>query len=48
LFQIFENLIREPEYREKLGKINEIYIKNHLGATQIILDFIHDKVQDIS
>jgi len=48
LNQIFEKLIMEPEFRQKLGKINEIYIKDHLGATKIILDFIHYKVQDIS
>jgi 3-deoxy-D-manno-octulosonic-acid transferase len=48
LFQIFENMIRGPEFRQKLGKINKKYIREHLGATKIILDFIHNKVQDIS
>jgi 3-deoxy-D-manno-octulosonic-acid transferase len=48
LNRIFDKLIMEPEFRQKLGKINENYIKDHLGATKIILDFIHNKVQDIS
>ena len=45
---LFESLIAEPKFRKKLGKINENYILDNLGATKIILDYIHDKVKDIS
>ena len=45
---LFNTLVAEPDKREKLGKINENYIQKNLGATKIILDYIHDKVEDIS
>ncbi len=45
---LFESLIAEPKFRKRLEKITENYIQDNLGATKIILDYIHDKVGDIS
>jgi 3-deoxy-D-manno-octulosonic-acid transferase len=45
---LFESLITESKFRISLGKITENYIQDNLGATKIILDYIHDKVNDIS
>lgn len=41
-------LITAPELRKKLGNITGKYIQNNLGATQIILDYIYDRVPNIS
>ncbi len=48
LKSLFDSLIAEPKFRKRLGKITENYIQNNLGATKIILDYIYDKVADIS
>jgi len=45
---LFDTLVAEAGLREKLGDVNENYIQKNLGATKIILDYIHDKVEDIS
>ncbi len=41
-------LILNEQYRSELGKITKTYIKNHLGATKIILNYIEDQLEDIS
>ncbi len=41
-------LIENEKYRNELGKITLTYIKNHLGATKIILNYIEDQLADIS
>lgn len=41
-------LIENEKYRNQLGKITLTYIKNHLGATKIILNYIEDQLADIS
>lgn len=43
-----ESLISKPELRRNMGKITGNYIQNNLGATQIILDYIHERVPNIS
>jgi 3-deoxy-D-manno-octulosonic-acid transferase len=43
-----ETLIARPELRKKLGSITGNYIQNNLGATQIILDYINDRLLNIS
>ena len=44
----FSALMENNTYRSELGKINKAYIKEHLGASNIILDFIEDQLRDIS
>lgn len=41
-------LILNEKYRNELGRITMTYIKNHLGATKIILNYIEDQLADIS
>lgn len=41
-------LIEKEKYRDQLGEITKTYIKNHLGATKTILDYIEDQHADIS
>jgi 3-deoxy-D-manno-octulosonic-acid transferase len=41
-------LILNEKYRNELGRITMAYIKNHLGATKIILKYIDDQLADIS
>lgn len=41
-------LIMSEKYRQELGNITENYIKNHIGATKIILNYIEDQLEDIS
>lgn len=41
-------LMQNKNYRSELGKINKSYIKEHLGASNIILDFIEDQLTYIS
>ncbi len=41
-------LILNEKYRNELGIITMTYIKNHLGATKIILNYIEDQLADIS
>ena len=41
-------LIEKETYRYQLGEITKTYIKNHLGATKTILDYIEDQLADIS
>ena len=41
-------LIEKEKYRDQLGEITKTYIKNHLGATKTILDYIEDQLADIS
>lgn len=41
-------LIENDTYRNELGKITKTYIKNHLGATKIILNYMEDHLPDIS
>jgi len=43
-----ESLVSNPELRKNLGEINSNYIQNNLGATQIILDYINDRLTNIS
>ena len=44
VLQHCDSLISSPELRKKMGTKAENYIKEHLGATKIILDFIYDKI----
>jgi 3-deoxy-D-manno-octulosonic-acid transferase len=44
----FKQLIREQEYRQKLGDITKAYIHKNQGATEIILGFIKDHLPDNS
>ena len=41
---VFLQLKKEASYRELTGEINKKYIQDHLGATQIIMKFIHQKI----
>lgn len=43
-----ESLISKPEMRKNLGKITGNYIQSNLGATQIILDYINERLTNIS
>ena len=45
---LFNTLVAEPDSRKKRGNINENYIQKNLGATKIILNYIYDKIEDIS
>lgn len=44
----FTVLMQNKKSRTDVGQINESYIKEQLGATNIILDFIEDQLRDIS
>jgi len=41
-------LIKNDVYRSQLGETTKTYIKNHTGATKIILDYIEDSLLDNS
>jgi len=41
---IFTKLKSGKDYREQLGKINQNFIKNNIGATDSILTFINQKI----
>lgn len=41
-------LIMSEKYRNELGQITMTYIKNNVGATKIILNYIEDQLADIS
>ena len=41
-------LIKDEKYRQKLGNITQLYIKERLGATKIILNYIEHQLTDIS
>ena len=41
---IFTKLKSDKDYREKLGNINQNFIKDHIGATDTILKFINQKL----
>ena len=48
LFDHLNELNKNKAYRNKIGEIAGSYIKNNLGATQIILDYIELQLRDNS
>lgn len=46
LFAIFTSLRSSKDYREELGKTNQDFIKNNIGATDIILKYINQKLKN--
>ena len=44
ILQLCDSLISSSELRKKMGIKAENYIREHLGATEIILNYIYDKI----